>query len=152
MQDTATCSGMSDVCVDRIKMIFPNVGQCERCSNMDSLVNTNCVDRNGLGTSLMVEFTSNRETDMRGFEMLVNCADPGFDQNNIPSPLSDKRKRQVQEECTSPNGIGPIPFPELPPPVCFMLVGDCLIINHFPISCRLPESRQFWTKTIHHCT
>ena len=107
---------MPNVCVDRIKMIFPGVGQCERCSSKNSQINMNCMDRSGLGNELMVEFTSNRESDFTGFEMLVNCVEPGFDQNNIPPP-DNKRKRQVQEECASPMGIGPRPFPELPPPV-----------------------------------
>ncbi|CAI8040667.1 hypothetical protein GBAR_LOCUS22633, partial [Geodia barretti] len=115
MQDTATCNGMPNVCVDRIKMIFPGVGQCDRCSSKNSQINMNCMDRSGLGNELMVEFTSNRESDFTGFEMLVNCVEPGFDQNNIPPP-DNKRKRQVQEECASPMGIGPRPFPELPPP------------------------------------
>ena len=114
MQDIVTCNGMS-VCVDKIRLMFPGVGECERCSSMSNPLNNNCMDRSGLGDEILVEFTVNRETDLPGFEMLANCVEPGFDQNNIPSP--DKRKRQVQEECTSPLGMGPTPFPELPPAV-----------------------------------
>ena len=104
MQDTATCLNTDGICIDRIRMIFPGVATCERCSTMDSSANLNCMDRSGLGNEMMVEFTANRENDFPGFEILANCVEPNFDQNNIPPPPIDKR--QV-EECTSPNGIGP---------------------------------------------
>ena len=115
LQDTATCNGLNGVCVDRIKMMFPDVATCERCSTIDSSANANCMDRSGFGNEMMVEFTVNRETDLPGFEILANCVDPDFDQNNIPPPPSDG-KRQV-EECTSPNSVGPRMSPPLPPPV-----------------------------------
>ena len=152
MQDTATCGGMSNVCVDRIKMIFPGVGQCDRCSSKNSQINMNCMDRSGLGNELMVEFTANRESDFTGFEMLVNCVEPGFDQNNIPPP-DNRRKRQVQEECASPMGIGPRPFPELPPPVSQTEFTIIIYYNYDTYFVyRLPESSVFWIGTIHHCT
>ena len=114
MQDAATCNGMSQVCVDRIRMIFPGIGECERCSSMASPVNTNCMDRSGLGNEIMVEFTANRETDLPGFEMLAHCVEPGFDQNNVPAAGNGKRQA---EACASPLGMGPRPFPEQPPAV-----------------------------------
>ena len=114
LQDTATCINMSGVCVDRMRMIFPGVATCERCGTINASPNSNCMDRSGMGNEMMVEFIVNRETDLPGFEILANCIEPGFDQNNIPPPLNNKR--QV-EECTSPNGIGPRLFPALPPPV-----------------------------------
>lgn len=113
LQDTATCMNADGVCVDGMRMIFPGVTTCERCGTMDSSVNLNCMDRSGFGNEIMVEFTANRERDFPGFEILANCVEPGFDQNNIPPP---DNKRQT-EKCTSPNGIGPRLFPSLPPPV-----------------------------------
>ena len=114
MQDTATCSDMAGVCVDRLRMIFPGVGECERCSSMSTPATTNCMDRSGLGNELMVEFTANRERDFPGFEILANCVEPNFDQNNVTNP---SLKRQA-DECTSPAGSGPRPLaPAVPPPV-----------------------------------
>lgn len=72
----------------------------------------NCVDRSGLGNEMMVEFTANRETDLPGFEILANCVEPGFSQDNIGAGGIGKRQA---EQCTSPNGIGPRDLPELPP-------------------------------------
>ena len=114
MQDTATCSNMPGVCVDRLRLIFPGLGDCERCSSMSSPTNANCMDRSGLGTELLVEFIANRERNFPGFEILVDCIDPEFDQSSMSNSLL---KRQVQEECTSPDGMGPRPLPQLPPPV-----------------------------------
>lgn len=88
---------------------------------MGSTLNSasNCVDRSGLGNEMMVEFTANRETDLPGFEIMAYCVEPGFTQDNIPTP-GGIGKRQA-EQCTSPNGIGPRDLPALPP-----LVGSTL--------------------------
>ena len=107
---------MSEVCVDRVRIIFPGIGECERCSTLTGQVNINCKDRSGLGNEMMVEFTANREADFEGFEMLLNCVEPGFDQN-IPPPSIGKR--QVSQECSSPQGMGPQSFPSLPPTVSY---------------------------------
>ena len=45
MQDTATCSDVPGVCVDRLRLIFPGVGECERCGSPNSPTNANCMDR-----------------------------------------------------------------------------------------------------------
>lgn len=114
MQDTANCSGLTDVCVDKLKLIFPGVGECERCSTMSNSINSasSCVDRSGLGNEMFVEFTANRETDLPGFEIFAYCIEPGFSQNNI---FSDGIGKRQAEQCTSPNGIGPRDLPALPP-------------------------------------
>lgn len=113
MQDTANCSGISNVCVDKIRLIFPGVGECERCSTMSNSA-SNCMDRSGLGNEIFVEFTANRETDLPGFEMFAYCVEPGFSQNILGTGGIGKREA---EQCTSPNGIGPRELPALPPPV-----------------------------------
>ena len=96
-------------------MIFPGVGECDRCSSLNNQMNANCMDRSGLGQAMMVEFVVNRETDRKGFEILASCLEPGFNLNNVPGPIIGKR--QVASSCTSPLGMGPTPFPELPPNV-----------------------------------
>ena len=120
MQDRATCSGLPGVCVDKMRLMFPNVGECERCSSMKNPMNANCMDRSGLGNEMMVEFTANRETDLPGFEILANCVEPGFNQNNIPAPGGIGKRHA--EQCSSPEGSGPRDLPALPPPVSASLL------------------------------
>ena len=119
MQDRVNCGNMgtnSDTCVDILRLDFPGVADCERCGDINNPLNANCPDQSGLGNEIFVEFTVNRkmdrEMDLRGFEILAHCVEPGFDQNNVP-PLT-KRKRRQAEECTSPDGIGPRDLPPVP--------------------------------------
>ena len=111
MQDMATCSGTQNTCVDRLRLSFPGVADCERCSSMNNAINNNCMDRSGLGNEMMVEFVVNRETEHPGFEILAHCVDPSFD-GNIPHPSGRKRRQAV--ECTSPDSIGPRDLPPVP--------------------------------------
>ena len=115
LQDPVTCSGTPNTCVDRLKLMFPGVANCERCGTITNPINSNCPGSSGLGNEMMVEFVANRETQHPGFEMLAHCVEPGFDQNNVPPPSG--RKRRQADECTSPDGIGPRDLPPVPPPV-----------------------------------
>ena len=115
MQDRVCCSSVGpNTCVDILRLDFPGVADCERCGDINNPLNDNCPDQSGLGNEMFVEFTVNREihVDLRGFEILAHCVEPGFDQNNVPPPSG--RKRRQAEECTSPDGIGPRDLPPVP--------------------------------------
>ena len=121
LQGQTTCSTISGShCVDRIKLTFPGLGECERCGNIADPQDNNCIDRSGLGNEMIAEFVSNRQNEEPGTEILVNCALPGIDQNSpTTDPLQGFNFDSItsQEECTSPDGGGPRNLPQVPPPV-----------------------------------
>ena len=118
MQDREFCSSVdTNTCVDILRLDFPGVDDCERCGDINNPLNgerddSDCPKQSGQGKEMFVEFTVNRETHLRGFEILAHCVEPGFDQNNVPPPYD--RKRRQAEECTSPDGIGPRDLPPVP--------------------------------------
>ena len=128
LQGQTTCDTLSGShCVDRIELYFPGLGRCERCGNIADPIN-NCIDRSGLGNEMFAEFVSNRQNEEPGFEILVNCALPGVDQNSLTTdPLQGFNFDSVtsREECTSPDGGGPRNLPPVPPPVRTAVQHEC---------------------------
>ena len=119
LQGQTTCSSMSGShCVDRIRLSFPGLGDCERCGNFADPQDSNCVDRSGLGDEMIAEFVSNRQSEEPGFEILVHCAPQGIDQNSLPTDLlqgSNFDSVTSPPNCTSPDGAGPRLLPAVPP-------------------------------------
>ena len=91
--------------MDRLNLDFPSVaGVCERCGNIND-PQSNCASSSGVGNEAFIEFVTNRQGNSAGFEMMITCSDPGFDQNLISS--GTKKRNVASEQCISPQGTGP---------------------------------------------
>ena len=102
LQDKMNCSGaLQPVCVDWVNHHIGGFAQSHKLCGSGEVGQFHSDGAN----SMLVEFVTNRNSQLKGFEYLAYCIAPGFDSNAVREGVvsATPAQRRAAGQCTSPD-------------------------------------------------